>query len=165
MIVNLIYLDIGIDLFLANRTCVTCLNIHISACVFCVCIIHRMWLFCTYLEIYNCVLRRQNKRISKNAFNEDLLCINDMSTNFKPLEMTKMASFDIIQYYLYSNSYQKSVVRYNKRVDYIYWYTCSWITLNYKYTMMGYEILKHPVMTGPNLNSSLYYPFHNWSMQ
>ena len=100
MIVNLIYLDIGIDLFLANRTCVTCLNIHISACVFCVCIIHRMWLFCTYLEIYNCVLRRQNKRISKNAFDEDLLYIKDMSTNSEPLVMTKMASFDTIQYYM-----------------------------------------------------------------
>ena len=100
MIVQLIYLDIGIDLFLANRTCVTCSNIHISACVFCVCIIHRMWLFCTYLEIYNCVLRRQNKRISKNAFNEDLLYIKDMSTNSEPLVMTKMASFDTIQYYM-----------------------------------------------------------------
>ena len=100
MIVNLIYLDIGIDLFLANRTCVTCLNIHISACVFCVCIIRWEWLFCTGLEVHNCVLRRQNKRISKNTFNEDLLCIKDMSTNSKPLEMTKMASFDIIRYYM-----------------------------------------------------------------
>ena len=100
LIVQLIYLDIGIDLFLANRTCVTCLNIHISACVFCVCIIHRMWLFCTYLEIYNCVLRRQNKRISKNAFNEDLLYIKDMSTNSEPLVMTKMERFDTIQYYM-----------------------------------------------------------------
>ena len=100
MIVNLIYLDIGIDLFLANRTCVTCLNIHISACVFCVCIIHRMWLFCTYLEVYNCVLRRQNKRISKNAFDEDLLYIKDMSTNSEPLVMTKMERFDTIQYYM-----------------------------------------------------------------
>ena len=86
--------------FLANRTCVTCLNIHISACVFCVCIIHRMWLFCTYLEIYNCVLRRQNKRISKNAFDEDLLYIKDMSTNSEPLVMTKMEGFDTIQYYM-----------------------------------------------------------------
>ena len=100
MIVQLIYLDIGIDLFLANRTCVTCLNIHISACVFCVRIIRWMWLFCTDLEVYNCVLRRQNKRISKNAFDEDLLYIKDMSTNSEPLVMTKMEGFDIIQYYM-----------------------------------------------------------------
>ena len=164
MIVNLIYLDIGIDLFLANRTCVTCLNIHISACVFCVCIIRWMCMFCTDLEVHNCVLRRQNKRISKNTFNEDLLCIKDMSTKSKQLEMTKMASFDIIQYYM--ECYITHIkIQFSDILDYIYWYTCSWITLNYKYTMMGYEILKHPVMTGPNLNSSLYYPFHNWSMQ
>ena len=132
LIVQLIYLDIGIDLFLANRTCVTCLNIHISACVFCVCIIHRMWLFCTYLEIYNCVLRRQNKRISKNAFDEDLLYIKDMSTNSEPLVMTKMERFDTIQYYM--EHYIIHIKKFHFPM-YVYWYNHFWISLNYKYTM------------------------------